>query len=569
MDTQIRVPALDRRHRLSRAVLCGALSVTMAAACSTPSTSSSPATSAPSGSTPGTVFQAGGAERSARDKTIGQLAAALPVPTASQGRGSFAWQTCGKALCSSLQVPYDYTSPGATFSLAVEMVPASDPARRIGILLWNPGGPGEAAVGRTAAVAMRFPEAVRARFDIVGFDPRGIGASTPLVCQTLGEILDLKTTDVAAAEIGQSAGEKFDAEVTAARTAGSACQAKSPAMFGSMGAANVARDMDRIREAFGETTLNYVGFSYGTALGQEYAAQFPERIRTMILDSVVDTALDWTAHWTGMAQGRELTLRTLLRECAKDPTCAFNASGQSEARFDTLFARLGQEPMLLANGTDYTQDALLNELNAVLYTGRTGFTPMLKLLAALDAGDTAAVQAHVDAAFANVPTLPAVPDDMTDEDFYELLFRYKDTPIDLGFALATINCLDRPTTDDRAAFLRADAAAAASAPVFGRFMVEAHIPCFAYPGIGTGFHQPGPSTPPVLVLNPTGDPATPLVNAQSVAKRLPKASLITVDSNRHIVIPGGIPCVDDAVTQYLVEAVLPPSATCGIPANGG
>ena len=243
--------------------------------------------------------EVGGAEDPGRDRGEDSPAAALE------------WRECGSRFqCAEMEVPLDYDQPdGPTITIALNRRPAADPERRLGALAFNPGGPG--ASGKEIVTYLLLPEEVRNRFDIIGFDPRGVGDSDGLDCHThLQEIYDLDPTmeDQADENTFVDVSQRFVDE----------CEARHADVLPHLGTENVARDLDRIRAALGDEQLNYVGYSYGTSIGQQYARLFPERVRTMILDGVVDQEVDGLTAASDQAAGFELALSNYLDDCASN-----------------------------------------------------------------------------------------------------------------------------------------------------------------------------------------------------------------------------------------------------------
>ena len=229
---------------------------------------------------------------------------------ATGGSATIGWSKCyakqGPFQCGTVQVPLDYDSPnGATISLAVIRLQATDPAHRIGSLLLNPGGPGGSGVDYVlGAGPFLYTDEVRARFDLVGFDPRGIARSTALRC--FGNDRQWAPLFLPIAFPSNPAEEQLwmDADLYL----DSACAQRGGRIADHMSTANVARDLDVLRQAVGDAKLNYAGVSYGTFLGQTYANMFPNRIRTMIIDGVLDP-IAWT---TGSGDGSTVPFSTRL-----------------------------------------------------------------------------------------------------------------------------------------------------------------------------------------------------------------------------------------------------------------
>ena len=248
-------------------------------ACSAGSTSSSQATPSPAGNT-----QAGGAPQA-----TGPI-----VP----GHSTLHWHSCAGTLgqegvpdCTMLSVPVDYAKPGGRhISLALDMIPATAPkSQQQGILLVNPGGPGGSGLSLAVEVAQGLSPAVAARYDIVGFDPRGVGSSVPALSCDPGFFSGPRPNYIPA----NAAAEQV--LISRAKTYATDCEQEFGWLLPHMTTEDVARDMDAIRAAFGVSKINYYAFSYGTYIGQVYATLFPDRVRRMVLDSVVDPTGVWYA----------------------------------------------------------------------------------------------------------------------------------------------------------------------------------------------------------------------------------------------------------------------------------
>ncbi|MGL4174525.1 MAG: alpha/beta fold hydrolase, partial [Dermatophilaceae bacterium] len=266
------------------------------------------------------------------------------------------WQPCPDAAgvqCASVELPTDYDNPKAgTTTVALAKLPATDPDTTIGSILFNPGGPGGSGVSTIKNNGTAFPDDLRSRFDLVGFDPRGTNASDPATCFPTAEAeAEFFTTKVDP----PFEGERLS-EVTYLGRLGeiaARCQATSPDRFRHMSTANVARDMDVLRAAVGDEKLNFYGLSYGTIVGQTYARLFPDNVRTLILDGNVDPT-----EYVGKNDRRPIGVRTsqdlslnetfteFLRLCVEGgQNCPINAVGDPEQVVDGLLARLLEGPI--------------------------------------------------------------------------------------------------------------------------------------------------------------------------------------------------------------------------------
>jgi len=260
-----------------------------------------------------------------------------PAPAPS-GASTLAWTSCTPPFeCAKLSVPIDYNDPAkGSIELALIRLPATNRATRIGDLVTNPGGPGGSGVefireaGRTA-----FSAALRTRFDIIGFDPRGVGASDPVECVD-GPTMDrLGELDPVPDEAGERA-----ALIDGAKTFDAGCEAHSGSLLPFLSTIDAARDMDQIRIALGEPKLTYLGFSYGTFLGSTYANLYPDKVRALVLDGAVDATLPYTASLAAQAQSFAGAFGRFLADCASRPSCPFYNNGRPGSAYDALMAAI-------------------------------------------------------------------------------------------------------------------------------------------------------------------------------------------------------------------------------------
>jgi len=281
----------------------------------------------------------------------------LTAGAAAAAPARVAWSPChaelGPFQCGTVQVPLDYDQPdGATISIALVRLPATDPQRRIGSLLINPGGPGGSGVSFTIFVGPSvYSDEVRARFDLVGFDPRGIARSTALHCFGTARQQEPYFTPLAF----PSTPEEEQTWIAADRYLDAACDQRGGRIAEHMSTANVARDLDVLRRAVGDQQLTYVGYSYGSYLGVTYANLFPDKVRALVIDGVVDpiawstgrdnqaTSVPFTTRLRADA-GAQATLGEFFRLCdAAGPACAF--SGNAADRYAALAAKLKAHPI--------------------------------------------------------------------------------------------------------------------------------------------------------------------------------------------------------------------------------
>jgi pimeloyl-ACP methyl ester carboxylesterase len=476
---------------------------------------------------------------------------------------SVSWTPCGPDLpgldCARVRVPLDYDSPGGRqISLALLRRPADNPAARIGSVLLNPGGPGGSGVDFVALAGdVLFTPRVRASFDLVGFDPRGIARSAGLQCfRTTQEQLD------ALAPFAFPVTRAEEARwVAGHRAVSRACDQRGGPILDHMSTANVARDMDQIRRALGEARMNFVGYSYGSLVGSTYAAMFPEKVRAVVIDGVVNP-ISWTTGKgdeaetvpvfgrLGSEQGSYETFQQFLALCdAGGPTCAFS-EGDPRQRFDRLAQRLLQEPAEVPDGEGGTVTVTYADLVAVtrvaLYSSAI-WPDLAQLLADLEGAVDPARAAATLRRLQALGQAQAAP--------YEQVYE----------GLAGVTCSDSDNPDDVAAWARSARRADERTPYFGRPWHWVSSICESWPGADHDRYT-GPwgraTASPVLVVGTRYDPATRYQAAVSTARLLGRARLLTVQAWGHTSLFTST-CADDATADYLLTGALPaPGTVC-------
>ena len=473
---------------------------------------------------------------------------------AAEGEGLEAFQ------CATAVVPLDYDRPkGKQIALALARLPASDPSRKIGSLFLNPGGPGGSGVDFLfGAGPFLYSDEVRARFDLVGFDPRGIIRSTPLLCF---DSLDDAEAALAPMQFPVTR-EEERVWIRSDRTVARACAERGGPILNPMSTANVARDMDLLRRAVGDAKLTYAGYSYGSYLGTTYANLFPGKVRALVVDGVLDPVAWATGRGDQArtlpfstrlksAKGAYVTLQEFLRLCdAGGPNCAFS-EGNPKRRFDRLARRLLREPAEFTDPTTgetfvVTYADLIGTTLGVLYDPAS-WPDWAVVLQALDEQTSPA------AAAASMRALRARLGVAFQQEAYPNFVE--------GFP--GVACSETHNPSNVGAWARAARAQDRQFPYFGRPWTWITSVCEPWPGWDDD-HYDGPFTHAtanrVLVVGNLFDPATPYHGAVTVDRLLPRSRLLTLAGWGHTSLFVSS-CVDAYVSRYFLTSRVPPKGT--------
>jgi pimeloyl-ACP methyl ester carboxylesterase len=494
---------------------------------------------------------------------------APPAPAASR----ISWGRCAAGsdaaragfVCARLRVPFDYRRPrGRRIRLALVKHAAMRPARRVGTLFMNPGGPGGTGTVQIPDWYLQLPRLVRKRFDVVSWDPRGIGQSTAVKCfpsmAAEGAFLG------AAADFPVSAPEK-QTYIARWREFGRRCTARAGPLLRHVSTADTARDLDRLRRAVGARRLTYWGLSYGTILGATYANLFPSRVRALVLDGNIAPSA-WTANGNrrpsrstslriGSDAGAARDLNALLSLCGRTTVsaCPFSAGSAAATRtkFDVLLARLLRRPITLG-GVTVTYAALL---------------------------DSIADGLDLSQPFQN-PRLPATAGsrgwrDITDplEELWSLSGQAatgaasgRRAAADGVYAGAeqgnAVGCGDAPNPRDPQRYLALEPFVLHRAGPIGLSSLWGDEPCSTWPARSAdNYRGPWNRRPanPILVVGNTGDPATPYANSVRMAAQLRRARLLTVKGYGHTELLNPSRCANRHIAAYLLRRALPRAHT--------
>jgi pimeloyl-ACP methyl ester carboxylesterase len=440
--------------------------------------------------------------------------------------------------CARLDVPLDYANPdGRRAQLAVLRQKAT--GQRIGSLVINPGGPG--ASGTSAVVNIVGPGAgsgpIAQRFDIVGFDPRGVGASTPTVdCLTDDEWeVERADLDLDPSPAGIEAAEAESKQFV------QRCIDRSGGVdvLANVGTRDAARDLDILRAALGDEKLTYLGYSYGTGLGSSYAEAFPQNVRALVLDGALDPTMSTVDQLVAQNRGFQQAFDAYAADCARRPSCPLGTDpGQSTARFQQLVRPLIQNPIPAGQGRELGYPDALTGVTQALYLS-AAWPILTQGLAGVEEGDGTLLLRLADAYYDRGP----------DGSYQNKLEAFR-----------AINCMDDERITDRAEVTEIIKRVTEVAPFRddGQPIVPALDACAFWPVPPTSKpHVPDVTgLPKTLVISVTGDPATPYQAGVDLAKAL-DGTLLSVTGNQHTAALRGNDCVDGIVTSYLVDLKLP------------
>ncbi len=528
-----RTPGVRRVRRVAAALAVSALAASALTACGGDGGSDAKSTPKATGTASATTAQPAAASAASAGPAARITWGACPEPAPGASHDP-------RLTCGTLKVPLDYKDPGGrTLDVAVSRIATARPGQRRGVLLLNPGGPALGGLDMPGTMAPTLPKSVLDRYDLIGFDPRGVEHSTPQSC-------GLKDGSFTSVFPYPAADGSIAGNVAAAKAAAASCAAAG-ADLAYFTTANTARDMDRIRQALGEPRISYWGQSYGTYLGTVYRALFPTRTDRMILEGAVDAGKVW-ADQTADTWGRGMADRfpdAAAVAAAQNSDLGLGGSvGQVTRRYLALAARLDRAPAAVPGTQVSLTGPLLRDITYGMLLHNETLPPLVRFWkAAADAADgavTAADRAVLAQILADTPGSPGVPADNQTSMIFALTCGDAEWPHDVdGYAART-------AADRRAWPLTAGMPANIWPCAFWRRPVEPRVAVTAGGARDT------------LILQNRRDNATPWEGAEGLHRELGSGSaFVGVDNGGHYVYHEGSACADHAVTDFLATGRLP------------
>ena len=442
--------------------------------------------------------------------------------------------------CAKVKVPLDYNNPGGeTIEIAMKKRAASGDS--VGSLFINPGGPGGSGIELVESAGSYFSKNLVGSYDVVGFDPRGVGASTAIDCLTDAEL------DAERAGANDPATPSASATVERAQQMNSACESKTstPGLLDHIDTISAARDLDILRAVDGQQVLTYLGFSYGTYLGATYAELFPSNTGRLVLDGAVDPSLSAEDMSLGQAKGFEASLRAYVENCQSSklgcPLSGDVDSGVSQIREFLESTKTAPIPTSDDN-RPLTYDLALYGVLGSMY--QTSLWPTLNL---------ALTQAMGNAGNPDGSMLLTIADAVAsrqDDGSYSG---------NSAEALMAVNCLDFPVQGDNTSWEQNAAAVKEASPTFSAQLLypDAYCQGWGHESSRKRERITASGAAPILVVGTTGDPATPYAWSEALAQQLETGQLLTWKGNGHTAYGRSNDCVKNAVDTYLLNGTMP------------
>ncbi|GAA1848526.1 alpha/beta hydrolase [Myceligenerans crystallogenes] len=450
-----------------------------------------------------------------------------------------AWSDCNGFQCATVDAPLDWHDAGkGGIQIALKKLPATSESPQ-GSLLVNPGGPGVSGISLVEDTS-GFGFRLRAAFDIVGFDPRGVGQSTPVKCMDDAAKDEFLTKDYPYTDEG------ITQRIEAVRAWAQACGENTGELLGHVDTQSAARDMDMLRAVLGDAKLNYLGYSYGTQLGATYAGLFPGNVGRLVLDGAVDVTLTADEGAAEQAVGFENALRAYVTDCLAGSECPLGGDVDSGLRqVAAMLDDAAAHPIPTSSGRVVTKNLAFYGVAFPLYNKGNWslLTTAFQEVFHEGKGDTLLMLAD------NYNGRNA---DGTFQDNSTEAFR-------------AVNCADERAAEDLGQMKQLAAEILQQAPTLGEAFGYSGVECagWPYPAVKREFDLHAKGAAPIMVIGTTNDPATPYKGAQALAKTLDSGFLVTMEGEGHTAYGATNECVNNAVDDYLVEGTQPePGLTC-------
>lgn len=447
------------------------------------------------------------------------------------------WDDCGDGFqCTTAQAPLDYRAPsGDSIELALVRHPAT--GDRLGSLLVNPGGPGGSGYDLVKdSLDFAVSDKLQEHYDIIGFDPRGVARSTGVACYDPAQ-MDSYLYDITPGERGSDAW--LAARTERATAFADACDSNTGALLDNVDTESAARDLDLLRATLGDSTLNYLGYSYGTYLGATYAGLFPTKAGRLVLDGAIDPAATNLDVNIEQAKGFENALRAYLADCLAGSDCPFDGSvDDSMATVKALLDSVDAAPIRGTDGRMLGGDTLVTAIIYPLYS-QSGWPALSEMFDSVLAGSADQALSFADQYNGR------------DEDG-----NYADNSTE---AFNAVNCMDYAYVSDAATMREQAQQLDAAAPVIGAYFGYGDVTCTTWPYTTRAERGPisAEGSPPIVVVGTTNDPATPYVWAQALASQLDDGRLVTFHGEGHTAYNKSNSCVNDAVDTFLIDGTAP------------
>lgn len=444
------------------------------------------------------------------------------------------WEECGNGFdCADIEVPLSYDEPdGEAITIAVKRRAAGDEA--VGSLLVNPGGPGGSGVQLVEAVQLMFSPDLLDGYDVVGFDPRGVGASTPVDCVSDEELDRMRSEDFDTDDDG------LDEFVAAAEELAAACAENTGDLLTHVDTASAARDLDVLRHVLGEPRLDLLGYSYGTYLGAVYAETFPENVGRMVLDGGLAPSLSSDDLVRGQAAGFERAIRVYAEDCLAGPDCPLTGDVDTAVgQIQDLLELASHTPLPTGTDRELTAPLMFSGMIMPLYDDAYWMLLTSALDAAMHQQDGSQLLLLADLSAEREPD-----------------GSYLTNSTEANIA---INCADYPVEGDMEQWSEQAEELEEISPTFGTALAFSDVTCAAWPYESTTERAPvsAAGADPIVVIGTTGDPATPYEWSEQLAEQLESGVLVTYKGEGHTAYGRAGECITEAVDAFLLEGTVP------------